>query len=93
MASECHKTILAALNASNAALSIVGNNPASKLEKACVREYGFVCLLVFQQVLLLGSAPPKQHLENMKRAISLLEIISDEPGIVELISVLQKNVG
>ncbi len=91
LAAECGKALFASLNSISATLTIVGNHPSSKFDKACVREYGMITHIVYQQSPLLGFAPPSNHGETMQRAIELLREIAEEPGVPELINVLGKN--
>ena len=88
---ECQKMILATYNAIKTAISILGDHPANKLESACVREFGLICLMAYQQLPMLGSGLPTNHAETVKHALKLLEFISDEPGIFELLNALRRK--
>lgn len=92
LSTDCQKSIIAAFNAINNTLKVVGNNPTSSLEKACAREFGIVCIIIAQQFPMLGASPPANLKQAMKKAVSLLESISNEAGVAETISVLQRNI-
>ncbi len=91
VAQECGKVLFASLNSIQSTLGIVGNTPSSKLEKSCVREYGMVCHIVFQQAPLLGFPPPSTHTAAMQRAVDILQTFSDEAGVLELVNALGQD--
>lgn len=89
---NCQKAIMATFNSINVIIPMIGSVPSSKFEKVCVREYGMVCLLVIQQLPLLGAVPPAKHKQSMKRAVELLQTISDEAGVIEVLNALNKSI-
>ncbi|MBF0286185.1 MAG: hypothetical protein HQM14_00085 [SAR324 cluster bacterium] len=91
VAQACQKAIMGTFNSINVVIPMVGSMPSSKFDKVCVREYGMICLLVFQQLPLLGAVPPGKHKQSMQRAVDLLQTISDEMGVIEILNALNKS--
>lgn len=92
LSADCQKAIISSFNSISNTLKVVGNNPQSTLEKASVREFGMVCIIIAQQFPMLGAAAPGNLKQAMKKAVSLLQTMSNEAGVAETISVLQRNI-
>lgn len=89
---ECLKQLTYAMTAINNAIQMVGANPQSKIDRACIREYALICFSIHQQSPMLGHLPPSDHLQRMEEAIKMLALISEEPGVIELETALGKAI-
>ena len=66
------------------AVELVGNITEKAIEKAAVLRYGHLCYTIHRTYKSNNIPVPKQHLQRVEKAVSLLEPIVTDPKIQKL---------
>jgi hypothetical protein len=62
----------------------VGDIPEKAVEKAAVHRFGQLCYTIHRSYKSLNITVPNDHLERMRKAVSLLEPIAADPKIQKI---------
>ncbi len=73
-----------ALKAISGAVKLVGDIPEKAVEKAAVHRFGQLCYTIHRSYKSLNITVPNDHLERMRKAVSLLEPIAADPKIQKI---------
>ncbi len=77
-----------ALQAIIASLKLIGDMPKKPIEKAVVHRFSYLCYSIYGIYNSFGIAVPNSHYDRIKKALSLIEPIADDPNFQKIQSKL-----